>query len=138
MIEIHTSLDEITDTLQKLKDADPAGFHYQDILKQDIVAVTIETNLRQGELQTEVDGTLRSVTKTETERNEALSEWEEGLISDQNGAVVCLRKRKSDDVSTSVLSGEVDEIQASVGESSFSLQERVLMEFEQVGARAYG
>ena len=31
------------------------------------------------------------------------------LISDQNRAVVCLRKRKQDDVSTSVLSVEVNE-----------------------------
>ena len=44
------------------------------------------------------------------------------LISDQNGAVVCLRKRKSDDVSTSVLSVEVSEIQTNVGESSFWLR----------------
>ena len=48
-MEIHTCLDEINDTLKKLKDADPADFHHQDILKQDIVTVTIETNLRQVE-----------------------------------------------------------------------------------------
>ena len=41
------------------------------------------------------------------------------LIFDQKGAVVCLRKRKPDDVSTSVLSVKVNEIQTSVGESSF-------------------
>ena len=48
-MEIHTSLDEITDTLKKLKDADPADFHNQDSAKQDIVTVTTEMNLQQGE-----------------------------------------------------------------------------------------
>ena len=33
--EIHTSLDEIIDTLKKLKD------HHQDIVRQDIVTVTV-------------------------------------------------------------------------------------------------
>ena len=73
-------------TLKKLKDADPADFHHQDIVKQDIVTVTltttIETNLRQGDLETEVDGTKGDLTETETESNEALSEWEEGRIID--------------------------------------------------------
>ena len=46
VMEIHTSLEEIVDTLKKVKDADPAGFHHQDIVKQDIVTVTIETNFR--------------------------------------------------------------------------------------------
>ena len=41
------------------------------------------------------------------------------MIFDQKGAVVCLRKRKPDDVSTCVLSVKVNEIQTSVGESSF-------------------
>ena len=103
-MEIHTRFDDIIGTLRKLKDADPADFHYQDIVKQDIVTVTIETNLRQGEavvkeevvtltatietnfpqgdLETEVDGTKGDVTETETESNEPLSEWEEGRIID--------------------------------------------------------
>ena len=41
VMEIHTSLGEITGTLKKLKDADPAYSHLavkkQDIVKQDIV-----------------------------------------------------------------------------------------------------
>ena len=49
--------DEIIDTLKKLKDADPADSHHasldaekeQDMVKQDIVTVTILTNFRQGE-----------------------------------------------------------------------------------------
>ena len=81
-MEIHTSVDEITDTLKMLKDAVPADFHHQDIVKQDIVSVTIETNLRQGDLETELNGTKDNVTETETESNEALSEWEEGRIID--------------------------------------------------------
>ena len=68
MLEIHTSLDEIIDTLKKLKEADPAGFHHQDIVKQDIVTVTFET----GE----------AVVKEDVVSNEALSEWEEGRIID--------------------------------------------------------
>ena len=102
MIEIRTSFDEIIDTLKKFKDADPSDSHHQDIVKQDIVTVTIETNLRQGEavvkeevitltavtetnfrqgvLETEVDGTKGDLTETEPESNEALSEWEEGRI----------------------------------------------------------
>ena len=104
VMEIHSSLDEIIETLKKLKDAVPADFHRQDVVKQDIVTVTIETNLRQGEavveeqvvtltatietnfrhgdLETKVDGTKGDVTETETESNEALSEWEEGRIVD--------------------------------------------------------
>ena len=104
MNEIYTSLDEIVGTLKKLKDADPAASHQQDIVKQDIVTVTVETNLRQGDavvkedvvtltatiernfrqgdLETEVDGTKGDLTETETESNEALSEWEEGRIID--------------------------------------------------------
>ena len=93
LMETHTSLDEIVGTLKKLKDADPADSHHQDIVKQDFVAVTIErnlrrgdamvkeevvtltateTSLRQGDLETEVDG--RKGDLTETERNEALPE----------------------------------------------------------------
>ena len=37
-----------------------------------------QTNLWQGDLETEVDGTKGDLTETETESNEALSEWEEG------------------------------------------------------------
>ena len=37
-----TGLDEIIDTLKKLKDVVPADFHHQGIVKQDIVTVTIE------------------------------------------------------------------------------------------------
>ena len=40
------------------------------------MTATIETNLRQGDLETEVDGMKGDVTETETE-SEALSEWEE-------------------------------------------------------------
>ena len=75
-----TELDKIIDTLKKLKDADPADSHHQDMVKQDIVTVSIETNFRQGVLVTEVAGTKGDLTETETESNEALSEWEEGRI----------------------------------------------------------
>ena len=81
-MEIHISVDEIIDTLKKLTVADPAEFHHQDIVKQDSVTVTAETNLRQGDLETEVDGTKGGVTETQTESDEALSEWEEGRIID--------------------------------------------------------
>ena len=47
-----------------------------------MVTVTIETNLRQGYLETEADGTEGDLTETETESNEALSEWEECRIID--------------------------------------------------------
>ena len=66
------------------------------------------------------------------------------MIFDLNGAVVCLRKRKPDDVSTSVLSVEVHEIQTSVGESLFLAQGASVLnfqsdwEFEQTAARSYG
>ena len=58
-MEIHTSLEEIIDTLKKLKDADPADSDHpsldaakkQHIVKQDTVTVTILTNLRQGEAE---------------------------------------------------------------------------------------
>ena len=64
------------------------------VVKEEVVtlAAIIETNFRQGALETEVDGTKGDV--TETESNAALSEWEEGriMISDQNGAVVCLER----------------------------------------------
>ena len=82
VMEIHTSLDEIIGTLKKLKDADPADPHHQDLVKQDTVTVTIETNHRQGDLETGVDGTKGGLTETETESNEALSEWEEVRITD--------------------------------------------------------
>ena len=58
----------------------PSTFTVQNIVKQDTVTVTIETNLRQGEAV--VDGTKGDVIETETESNEALSEWEEGRIID--------------------------------------------------------
>ena len=56
---IHTSLDEIIGFLTKLKDADPADCHHasldatkkQDVFKQDIVIVTILTDLPQGEAE---------------------------------------------------------------------------------------
>ena len=119
MLEIHSSLDGIIGAKKKLKDAE-----------QDIVTVTIETNLRQGDLETEVDGTKGDLSETETESNEALSEWEEGRINDfgPERASLCLRKRKQDDVSTSVLSVKVNEIQTLVGESSFG-SGRVCSEF---------
>ena len=41
------------------------------------LTATIETNLRQGDLETEVDGMKGDLTETETKSNEALSEWEE-------------------------------------------------------------
>ena len=109
-MEILTSFDEIIDTLKKLKDAHPAGFHHQDIVKQDLVTVTIETNVPQGEavvkeqvvmlpatietnfwqgdLETKVDGTKGDVSETETEINETRCQSGrrvESLISDQNG-----------------------------------------------------
>ena len=43
---------------------------------------TIETNLLQDDLESEVDGTKGDPTETETESNESLSEWEEGRIND--------------------------------------------------------
>ena len=66
------------------------------------------------------------------------------MISNKIEAVVCLRKRKSDDVSTSVRGVEVNEIQTSVGESSFLAQGASALnfqsdwEFEQAPARSYG
>ena len=42
-----------------------------------IVTAAIETNLRQGDLETEVDGMKGDLTETETKSNEALSEWKE-------------------------------------------------------------
>ena len=98
-MEIHTSLDEIIDTLKKLKDPVLADCHHQDIdtvtietnlwqgesiVKEEVVTLTatIETNVRQGGLETRVDGTKGDVTETETESNETLSEWEEGRIID--------------------------------------------------------
>ena len=61
-------------------------------MKGEVVTLTatIATNLRQGDLETEEDGTKGDLTKTET-----------------------------NDVSTSVLSVKMNEIQTSVGESSF-------------------
>ena len=105
VMEIHTTLDDIMGSLTKLKDTDPADCHHssldaakkQDIVKQDIVIGTILTNRRQGEAVKEevVSLTATIVTKirqgeaeekeevaTETESNEALSEWEEGRIVD--------------------------------------------------------
>ena len=88
-MEIQTSGGEIIGIVKKIKDADPADFHHRDIVKQDIVTVTIETNLRwseavveekvatltatternlrQGDLETEVTGTKGDVTETENE-----------------------------------------------------------------------
>ena len=57
----------------------------------------------------------------------------EVLIFDQNGAVVCMRKRKPDDVCTSVLSVEVNGIQSSVGESSFLAQGASVLNFQSDG-----
>ena len=97
-MDIHTSLDEIMGFLTKLKDADPADCHHasldaakkQDVVKQDIVIVTILTNRRQGEAVVKeevVSLTATFVTNlrqgeaeekeevaTETESNEVLSE----------------------------------------------------------------
>ena len=98
-MEIHTSLDEIIDTLKKLKDAVPADFRHEDIVKQDSVTVTIETNLRQGEAVVKEEAVTLTATigtnfrqdylETEEgrchrdgENNEALSEREEGRIID--------------------------------------------------------
>ena len=80
--EFHTRLDEIIDTLKKLKSAVLADVHHQDIVKQDIVTVTFETNFRQGDLETKVDRTKGDVTDSETESNEPLSKWVEGRIVD--------------------------------------------------------
>ena len=38
-MEVHMSLDEIIDTLKKVKSADPADCHHQDIVKQDIATL---------------------------------------------------------------------------------------------------
>ena len=84
-----------------------------------------------------MDGTKGDDTQTETESDDALSEREEGRII-ENGPVVCLRKRKPDDVSTSVLSVEVNEIQTSVGESSFWLRARLFRIFKVMGIRTSG
>ena len=51
------------------------------------------------------------------------------MIFHQKGVVLCLRKRKPNDVSTSVLSVEVTEIQTRVGESSFWLRVRPALNF---------
>ena len=89
VMEIHTCLDEIIATLKKSKDADSADFHHQDMVKQDTVTVTLETNLRkgeaveeeqvvtltatietnleQGDLETEVDGMKGDLIETEME-----------------------------------------------------------------------
>ena len=104
VMEIHTSLAEIIGFLKQLKDEVSADSHHasidaakkQDIVEQDIVAVTIQTNLRQGEteekeevvtltatIQTNLrQGDLETEVATETESNEALSEWEEGRTID--------------------------------------------------------
>ena len=88
--------------MKKLKDADPAGIHHQDIVKQDIVTVTIETNFRQGEAVVKED----VVTQTATfETN--------------------LQQGHGDGEQRAVQSVEVKEIQKSVGESSFWLRARV-------------
>ena len=109
------------------RDAAPADSHHQDTVKQDIVTVTIETNLRQGNLETEVDGTKGDLTETEPEstRRCLCGRRVELYIFDQNRAVVCLRKRKPDDFSTSVLSVKVNGIQTGVGESSLWLGARL-------------
>ena len=57
-MEIRSSLDEIIDTRKKLKDADPA----ESMSSKIIVTVSIETNLRQGDVETEVDGTKGDLT----------------------------------------------------------------------------
>ena len=45
--------------------------------KQETATVTIQTNFLEGDLKTEVDGMKGNLTETETENNEASSEWEE-------------------------------------------------------------
>ena len=79
-METQTSFNEITGTLRKWKAADPADSHHQDLVQQDIVTATIKTNLQQSFLETKVDGTKDDLSETETESNEALSEWEEDRI----------------------------------------------------------
>ena len=56
-MEIRSSLSEIMDAMKKLRDAYPADVH-QDIVKQDIVTVTMETNLRRSEVKEEEVVTL--------------------------------------------------------------------------------
>ena len=53
-------------------------------MKEEVVTLmaTIETTLRQGDLETEVGGTKGDLTETETESNEVLSESEEGRFID--------------------------------------------------------
>ena len=79
---------------------------------------SLETNLRQGE------AVVKEEVVTQTRRRRATRRCQSGrrvefLISDENGAVVCPRKRKADGVSTSVQGVEVNEVQTSVGESFF-------------------
>ena len=50
------------------------------VVKEQVVTLT--TNFPQGDLEAKVDGTKGDVSETETESNEALSEWEEGRIVD--------------------------------------------------------
>ena len=46
------------------------------------LTATVTTNPRQGDLETEVDGMKGDLTVTETESNEASSEWEDGRLID--------------------------------------------------------
>ena len=96
-MEIHTRLGEIIGFLKQLKDEVSADSHHasidaakkQDIVEQDIVAVTIQTNLRQGETEEKEEVVTLTATiqtnlrqceaeekekvTTETESNEANS-----------------------------------------------------------------
>ena len=88
MTEIHTCLDEIIDTPKKLKDAVPADVDHQDTVRQDIVIVTIETNLRQGEAVVKEEVvTLTATIETNFRQGDLETEvddtkWEEGRIID--------------------------------------------------------
>ena len=74
-MEIHTCLDEIIATLKKSKDADPADFHHQDMVKQDIVTVTLETNLRQGEAVVEEEVVSLTATRRTWSRVISRPRW---------------------------------------------------------------
>ena len=79
-MEIQTSGGESIGILKKIKDADPADSHHasleaakkQDTVKQDMVTVTILTNLRQGEAEEKEEAvTLTATIVTNLRQGEA-------------------------------------------------------------------
>ena len=92
--------------------------HHLDIVKQDTVPVTIEMNLRQDEAVVKEEVvTLTAAIETNFQQGDPESDVDGtkgDLTETQTETEVCLRKRKPDDVSTSVLNVEVNEMQRSV------------------------